>query len=143
MKSLKMLSKALEICYKAHNNQVDKAGKPYYLHPIQVALMCDSTKEKIVALLHDVIEDTSYTIDDLIEIGFDNEIIEAVECLTKRKAEQYEYYIKRVSQNPIAKKVKLNDMTHNCDLTRFEKPTSEDLKRVEKYKKYIQILKHS
>lgn len=139
----KTLNKALEICYESHKDQVDKAGKPYYLHPIQVALMCSTKQEKTVALLHDVIEDTNCTINDLVKIGFDNEIIEAVECLTKREGEQYENYIKRVNQNPIARRVKINDMKHNSDLSRLKNPTPEDIKRVEKYKKYIQILKHS
>lgn len=139
MESFAMLSKALEICYQAHANQVDKAGKPYYLHPIQVALMCNTIDEKVVALLHDVIEDTDYTIDDLIRIGFSKEIIDAIECITKKGNEPYENYIKRVSENPIAKAVKINDITHNSDLTRIKNPTLEDIKRTEKYK---EILKH-
>lgn len=138
-----MLNKALEICYKAHKQQVDKGGNPYYLHPIQVALMCDTNQEKIVALLHDVLEDTTYNIEDLKKAGFDNNIIEAIMCLTKTKDEEYDQYIKRVITNPIAKKVKKNDLIHNSDLSRIKEITSEDLKRIEKYKKYIQILNHS
>ena len=137
-----MLKKALEICYKAHKNQVDKAGKPYCLHPIYVALMCKTQEEKIVALLHDVIEDTSYTLDDLKQAGFSQEIIEAIDCITK-KDEDYDTYIKKVKNNKLARVVKINDMMHNSDLTRLQNVTEEDIKRSEKYKKYIEILKNS
>ena len=135
-----MLFKALNLCYKAHKDEVDKAGKVYYLHPIAVALMCKTEEEKIVALLHDVIEDTSTTFDDLKQEEFSDEILKAIDCITKRESEEYNDYIIRVKTNPIARAVKINDLIHNSDLSRFENPTTADFKRRDKYKHYIEEL---
>ena len=135
-----MLNKALNIAYKAHIGQLDKGGSPYILHPVRVALHCQTEDEKIVALLHDVVEDTKISFDDLKEYGFPNQIIEAVKALTKQKNESYDVYIDRVIKNPIAKKVKLADMKHNSDITRIKNPSQKDYDRCQKYLDKIQYL---
>jgi hypothetical protein len=95
-----------------------------------------------VALLHDVVEDSSYTIQDLIEIGFPTQVIEAIIVLTHSKDMPYFDYINRVKNNPIATRVKIEDLKHNSDLTRLNEIIDEDLKRMEKYKKALFILKN-
>ena len=134
-----MLNKALKLCFAAHNGQVDKGGAPYYLHPITVALHMKTEDEKIVALLHDVVEDTEITLDDLRHDGFSERIVEAVDAMTK-KGESWEAYLAKVKSNPIAKAVKLGDLKHNSDLTRLKSVTEKDIKRVERYKKAIDYL---
>lgn len=134
-----MLSKAILLCCEAHNGQFDKGGKPYYLHPFFVALNVKTIEEKIVALLHDVVEDTDVTFEDLKEMGFSFEIIEAVKAITKN-GESYEEYLRKVKENEIARKVKMEDIKHNMDLSRLSVITDKDLKRVEKYKKAFKYL---
>lgn len=133
---------ALNIAKKAHKGQVDKAGVDYIKHPIHVASLVTSENAKIVALLHDVIEDSSYTLDDLRRNGMDEEIVEAVSVLTKSKNVSYEDYLKNVKENALAREVKLADLQHNSDLTRLSNVCEADLKRVEKYKKAIIFLKN-
>jgi conserved hypothetical protein len=118
-KSIYMINRALKIACKAHNGQVDKGGNPYIFHPIRVALNCNTQQEKIVALLHDVVEDTPITIEDLRMAGFANDIIDAVKCLTKTEEEGYKDFIKRVSANKIATQVKIQDLKDNMDITRL------------------------
>lgn len=108
-----MLNKAREICVEKHAGQVDKNGAPYYLHPFAVADMVSGTDEKIVAYLHDVVEDTGTSIEDLAEYGFGAEILDAVEAITRKDGEDYFDYIRRVSRNGIAKAVKKADLRHN------------------------------
>lgn len=111
------LEKAMQISAKAHENQVDKAGQPYILHPIRVMLRVQSTAERITAVLHDVVEDTEITIDDLAQAGFSTEILEAIDALTKRKGETRLEAAARAASNPIARIVKLADNTENMDLS--------------------------
>lgn len=135
-----LLEKAIEISTKAHKGQKDKAGKDYINHPMAVASMVNEDNEKIVAYLHDVVEDTNITLADLKEVGFDNDVIEAIDAITKRDGENYDDYIYRVSHNKIAKQVKIADMTHNSDITRFDNPSQKDIERCEKYKKKLKSL---
>lgn len=128
------LKRALDFARRAHKGQYDKAGEAYIWHPIAVAGKLNDPFEKIVALLHDVVEDTGYTLDD-IKQEFGNEVAEVLDFLTRRKGEAFGDYIDRVLQNKTAVKVKLADMNHNMDLTRFSKPTQKDIDRV--VKKYI------
>ena len=121
------LEKAIEISTKAHKGQKDKAGKDYINHPMTVAAMVNEDNEKIVAYLHDVVEDTNVTLADLKEVGFDNDVIEAIDAITKRDGENYDDYIYRVSNNKIAKQVKMADMTHNSDISRFDNPSQKDI----------------
>lgn len=113
------LGKALEIAFNAHSGQVDKGGKPYILHPVRVALRCNNEDEKITALLHDVVEDTDITLDFLKENGFGQEVVDAIDCLTKRENEEYPEFIKRISGNRLATAVKINDLTDNMDTERL------------------------
>jgi len=114
-----MLNKALNIACVAHKEQVDKGGHPYILHPIRVALHCNTEDERIVALLHDVIEDTPTTLEDLKAEGFNCEILDALKHLTKMEGEDYSTFIKRVSTNRLATQVKIQDLKDNMDTTRL------------------------
>ena len=137
-----LVGKAIDISYNAaHKGQYDKAGKPYATHPIYVATKMKTNKEIIVALLHDVIEDTKLSLEDLIEEGFPHEIIEAIDAITKKPEEDYFEYIKRVKKNPLARKIKIEDLKHNMNLKRIDEPTEKDYERVEKYKKALEILR--
>lgn len=136
-----MIEKALEIAIRAHNGQFDKGNKPYIFHPITVALKMKDDKSKIVALLHDVIEDSDITIEDLKQEGFSECIIKAVEILTKNKNENYQDYLSRIKKNKIAKQVKIEDIRHNIDLTRIPNPSENDYKRIKKYQKALEYFK--
>ena len=114
-----MLAKALNIAYSAHQGQIDKGGIPYIQHPIRVALNCLTDDEKIVALLHDVIEDTSVTVEELINEGFNQNIIDAIISLTQKNGEDYMTFIRRVSSNELATLVKIQDLKDNMDLRRL------------------------
>ena len=137
-----MYNKALQIAKSAHSGQLDKGGNPYFLHPLAVSEKVEAENEKIVALLHDVIEDTDITLDYLREQGFSEEILAGVDRLTKREGVSYEEYIEAVRKNPLALKVKIADMLHNSDLSRIPNPTEKDRKRIEKYKEKIALLKN-
>lgn len=130
---MNMLNKAIEIAAKAHAGQVDKGGAPYILHPIRVMLNCESEAAKVCAALHDVIEDTNITLDDLRAEGFIDEIITILDCLTKRADESYDNFIDRVLSNETACRVKLADLADNMDLTRIQNPTTKDEERIKKY----------
>ena len=129
-----MLEKAAKLAEKAHQGQVDKGGQPYILHPGRVMEQCETETEKIVALLHDVMEDTPYTLEDLRQEGFSEEVLEALLCLTHREGEPYMAYIERVCENPLAARVKYADLQDNMDLRRIPEPTERDFARLEKYK---------
>ena len=135
------VEKAIQIALTAHAGQVDKAGKPYILHPIAVASMQDTEEGFIVGMLHDVVEDTYVTLPDLLNQGFSHEIVEAVELLTHAKDEDYMTYVKRIKGNKLATKVKLADLKHNSDLSRLPVVREKDIRRVEvKYKPAIEFL---
>ena len=132
--------KAYEIAKRAYLGQVDKAGKDYIKHPQKVASFVKSDEEKAVAYLHDVIEDTELTLEDLHEYEFSKEVIEAVDIITKKKGEDYQSYLNSVKKNKLARAVKLADLRHNSDLTRLTKVTEKDIERKEKYQKAIDFL---
>lgn len=136
-----MTKKALCIAYKAHEGQVDKTGVPYIFHPFHLAESMTDENSTIVALLHDVIEDTDWTIDDLKKEGFNEDILTALKLMTHNPAEPYMDYISRLSTCPVARQVKLADLYHNSDQTRVENPDEKMLKRWEKYDRAIQLLK--
>ena len=139
MINTKLTRKAMIIAYEAHKNQVDKSGVPYIYHPIHVAEQMDTENECIIALLHDVVEDTNVTFKQLEEV-FSKEIINILKLLTRKGNIEYDEYIKRIKNNSIACKVKIADLTHNLDKTRLDFVTEVDVKRNEKYKKALQIL---
>ena len=124
---------ALEIAMRAHSSQKDKAGKDYIEHPKRVAGRCDNPRERIVALLHDTIEDSDVTPEYLAETGFTEEIIEAVLSVTKRVGESYDEFVRRAAQNPIGRQVKLHDLEDNLDILRLEVLCEKDLERLNKY----------
>ena len=122
-----------------HTGQVDKAGKPYYLHPLAVADGVDTEDCKIVALLHDTLEDTALQYETVQNL-FGQEVADAVLAMTHSDGEDYFDYVRRVKENPIAREVKRSDLRHNMDLSRLKNVTESDLARVEKYKKALKIL---
>ena len=131
--------KAINIAYNAHMGQIDKFGIPYIFHPMHLAEQMDTEEECIVAILHDVIEDTEITFNQLEE-DFSGRVIEALKLLTHDKSVPYDDYIINLKDNPIAKKVKLADLKHNSDSSRLEHITTKDINRLEKYKNALNIL---
>ena len=135
--------KAMKLCYEAHKDQVDKSGLPYVFHPAHVAEQMTDETTTIVALLHDVVEDTDYTLEDLAAEGFEKEILEAVALMTHEDDVPYLDYVAKLKNNPIARAVKLADLAHNSDLSRIGEIDEETRERLEKYKKAIALLKGS
>ena len=135
----KNVKKAINIAYNAHMGQKDKFGIPYIFHPVHLAELMDTEAECIVAILHDVVEDTNITFKELEQV-FSKEVIDALKLLTHDKKIPYEEYILNLKDNPIAKKVKIADLIHNSDITRLEKITMRDKIRNKKYEKAIKIL---
>ena len=131
--------KAMNIAYTAHNGQKDKSGVPYVFHPFHLAEQMETEDECIVALLHDVVEDTNVTI-EYLATEFSEDVIQAIKLLTHDNSIPYMDYIRELKSNPLAKKVKLADLEHNSDTSRLENPTEEDFKRWEKYREAKEIL---
>jgi hypothetical protein len=136
------LERAINIAVTAHENQVEKNGDPYILHPLRLMGRCTREQEKIAAVLQDVVEDTSVTLEDLKEAGFEKEIIDAVDCLTKREDETYDDFIKRAAFDPIARKVKIFDIEDNLNTPRIPELTDKDLDRIRKYHSSYRYLEH-
>ena len=130
------LQRAIEIATEAHKGQFDKAGREYIGHPIRVMEMGKTEDEKIVGVLHDVIEDTDWTFERLEAEGFSQEVINALRCVTKTSEnENYDDFIDRVKKNPLAAAVKINDLTDNMDIRRLPYLSDKDVKRLKKYLK--------
>ena len=138
-----LTNKALKLCFEAHKNQVDKTNMPYVFHPFHLAEQMKDEYSTVCALLHDVVEDTEYTFEDLINMGFPNEVIEALKLLTHADDVTYMDYVKALSVNPIAKAVKIADLTHNSDTSRLDVVDEWALKREEKYKKALEFLNNN
>lgn len=136
----KLLDLAIKVASDAHSNQFDKGGNPYILHPMAVANCVESTEEKIVAYLHDIIEDTNITSEDLENMGFTYRIVNSIKILTKPKNTSYEDYLKSVKMDSNAWHVKIADIKHNMDISRIPEPTAKDFARIEKYKKALTFL---
>jgi (p)ppGpp synthase/HD superfamily hydrolase len=136
-----LLHTAIGIAKTAHSGQKDKAGNPYIEHPLRVMDKLETIEEKIVGILHDVVEDTDITLDNLIAMGFPQSIIKAIEALTKRPQEDYQSYLERIKSNSLALKVKIFDMQDNMDIKRIKNPTEKDYQRVAKYQQiYPELL---
>ena len=128
------LQRAIEIATEAHKGQVDKSGKEYIGHPMRVMEMGKTEEEKIVGVLHDVIEDTDWTFEALAEEGFSKEVIDALRCVTKlSENENYDDFIERVKKNSLAVAVKINDLSDNMDIRRLPYLSDKDVKRLKKY----------
>lgn len=139
-----LLRIAIDIAKEAHKGQVDKAGNEYIDHPLRVMAAGHSVSEKIIGILHDVVEDTDWTFERLEAEGFTTEIIEALKCVTKQwEDEPYDAFIERVKTNPLAVTVKINDLADNMDIRRLKELTDKDLKRLQKYHKaYRQLVEY-
>ena len=132
--------KALKLCFEAHKEQVDKSGMPYVFHPFHLAEQMETEETTVVALLHDLVEDTDYTIADLASMGFGKTITDAIALMTHADGVAYMDYVREIKNNPIAKAVKLADLKHNSDLTRLDVVDEKALQRSEKYSKAIKLL---
>ena len=135
------IERAIEIAAAAHAGQVDKSGQPYVLHPLLVMFSVSTENERIDAVLHDVVEDTSVTYEDLEREGFTQEVVDAVRALTKLEDESRTDAAKRAVRNPVARSVKLADVADNMNLDRIPNPTQKDYARIEEYKKVRKILR--
>lgn len=135
-----LTKKALKLCFEAHKDQKDKSGLPYIFHPFHLAEQMSDEATTVVALLHDVVEDTSYTLDDLREMGFPQGVTDALALMTHDKRIPYMEYVARIRENPVARTVKLADLRHNSDLSRLDTVTEKDKQRVMKYRIAIAIL---
>jgi (p)ppGpp synthase/HD superfamily hydrolase len=135
-----LTKKALKLCFEAHKEQTDKSGMPYVFHPFHLAEQMADEATTVVALLHDVVEDTELTFEDLEKQGFNDEIIKALMLLTHEKSVPYMEYVGEIKKNKIATKVKLADLKHNSDLSRLSVIDEKALNRKEKYEKAIKFL---
>ena len=135
----KMTKKALKLCFKAHKRQKDKSGMPYVFHPFHLAEQMVTEETTIVALLHDVVEDTRYTFRHLEKMGFEKPVIDALKLLTHNDGSKYMEYVAKIKNNPIAKAVKLADLRHNSDLSRLD---SVDNKAIERRQKYLEAIEY-
>ncbi|PYY28311.1 HD domain-containing protein [Paenibacillus illinoisensis] len=134
------LNVAIKLAAEAHLGQYDKAGDPYILHPLRVMMQLETEAERIVGVLHDVLEDTQVDAIELLKQGFSGQVIEALESVTRRKEETYFEFVQRAKQNEVGRKVKLADLKDNMDWNRIKEPTEDDMKRMQKYQKAYYIL---
>jgi (p)ppGpp synthase/HD superfamily hydrolase len=139
---------AIELALHAHRGQVDKSGQPYILHPLRVMLKLETEEERMVGVLHDVVEDSGTTLDDLRARGYPEDVVRAVECVTKRRTEEgedgYARFIDRIVRegNPLARKVKLADLADNLDVSRLTPPLDDwTLRRLNRYLDALHALK--
>jgi len=132
---MNIIEKSLEIALEAYSGQTDKAGKTYILHPLRLMTQMETEEEMSVALLHDVIEDSEYTAEDLLNNGIPTTVVNAVQSLTKNSGESYESFIERVLENKLAAKIKRADIEDNINILRLNSVTEKDLERIAKYHK--------
>ncbi len=134
--------KALKLCFEAHKEQTDQSGMPYVFHPFHLAEQMDDEDSTIVALLHDVVEDTDYTLEDLRNLGFSEVVLAAIEAMTHLSEVPYVEYLEKIKTNPLAKKVKLADIMHNSDQTRLEPGDERAAYWAAKYKNALEVLEN-
>lgn len=127
------LAHAIALAADAHRHQKDRAGAAYILHPLRLMVKMTDESAMIAAVLHDVVEDTDWTLDDLREEGFSEEVLHAVDCLTQRKGEPYNALIQRAKLSPISLRVKIADLEDNMDVKRLKTFSAYDADRLEKY----------
>ena len=138
-----LTKKALQVSFNAHKDQVDKSGMPYVYHPFHLAEQMNDEYSTCVALLHDVVEDTDVTLDEIKDFGFPDEVIEALALMTHSDDVPYLDYVRAMKDNTLARRVKLADLAHNSDLSRFDKVDEKAIQRVNKYKQAILILERA
>jgi (p)ppGpp synthase/HD superfamily hydrolase len=131
------LERAIEIAATAHAGQQDKAGAPYILHPLRVMLAQKQPAQRIAAILHDVVEDTPWTLEQLRAEGFSDDVLSAVDALTKREGEDYFAFVDRAGRDPVARAVKIADIRDNMDVSRIAGVTDRDRERLEKYRQAL------
>ncbi|ANF96092.1 HD domain-containing protein [Paenibacillus bovis] len=134
------LERAIILATRAHAGQIDRSGQPYILHPLRVMLKMSSEEARIVAVLHDVLEDTDVTAHDLAAEGFSEEIVEAVQAMSRQEDEDYEDFVLRAKQNSLARTVKMADIEDNMDPSRNVEPSEKDMERLSKYGKALDEL---
>ena len=135
-----MTKMAMKLCFETHKNQLDKTGLPYVFHPFHLAEQMDDEISTVCALLHDVVEDSDITFEDLAKMGFSGEIIEVLKLLTHAEEVPYMDYVREIKKNPTATKVKIADLKHNSDTTRLDVVDEWAIKRNEKYAEALRIL---
>lgn len=140
MRYTEQTKKALKLCFEAHKDQTDKSGLPYVFHPFHLAEQMPDEATTVAALLHDVVEDTDFTLAQLREMGFPAETLDALALLTHDKSVPYMEYVAKIKENPVARAVKLADLRHNSDASRLGTLTETDRERLEKYRKAIEYL---
>lgn len=135
-----LTKQAMKLCFAAHQAQTDKGGLPYVFHPFHLAEQMPDAESTVVALLHDVVEDTPYTLEDLAEMGYPESVLEALRLLSHDPSVPYLEYVARLKANPVARRVKLADLRHNSDLTRLDRVEDRDRQRARKYTAAIRLL---
>ncbi len=135
-----LTKKALRLSFEAHKGQVDKTGMPYVFHPFHLAEQMDDEISTVCALLHDVVEDTDITFENLLQMGFPQTVIDVLKLLTHEDSIPYMDYVAKIAGNPIAKKVKIADLTHNSDTTRLDVVDEKAESRCKKYQQALEIL---
>lgn len=135
-----MTKMAMKLCFETHKDQVDKTGLPYVFHPFHLAEQMDDEISTVCALLHDVVEDSDTTFEDLAKMGFSGEIIDVLKLLTHAEEVPYMDYVREIKKNPTATKVKIADLKHNSDTTRLDVVDEWAIKRNEKYAEALRIL---
>ena len=140
MTKIATIEDAISVAARAHKGQKDKAGAPYLLHPLRMMLRMETEAAMMAAVLHEVVEDTDWTLERLREAGFAEEVVEAVDGLTHREGESYEEFVGRVRANPIARRVKVADLEDNMNIRRIGRLGAKDLERLEKYHRAWRVL---
>ncbi len=135
-----LTKQALRLCFEAHKEQTDKTGLPYVFHPFHLAEQMTDEYTTVTALLHDVVEDTDYTLADLQAMGYPDAVIQALSLLTHDSRVPYEEYVQHIKSNSIATAVKLADLAHNSDLSRYDQIDEQAIRRTEKYRNAMHIL---
>jgi (p)ppGpp synthase/HD superfamily hydrolase len=135
-----ILTIALRISIEAHSNQEDKSGSPYILHPFRLMLRFNTEKMRVIALLHDVLEDSNHTQEFLIDSGIPQEWVYIIKILTKRSYQSYEEYIKDISHNELATLIKIADLEDNMNILRLNILEDKDIERIKKYHKAWKLL---
>ncbi|MFP2931129.1 GTP pyrophosphokinase [Pyxidicoccus sp. 3LG] len=128
------LEEAISLAVEAHRGQRDKAGQPYILHPLRVMMRLETDAERTVAILHDVVEDTPWTLERLRGLGYPEDVLCALDALTKRQGETYEAFIERLRPDALARRVKLADLEDNMDVRRLAAVTPKDAERLARYR---------